>query len=184
MQVLRFAGGASPEKGAIERAIRQYVANINRGDVKAIVAACARHTSVVDGSPPYAWQTCRDWWRSYVSNNRSVGATLGVLAIGKVVYWEVAHDHAYFIYPATFTDTQGGKFVVYNGIGTMTLKLTRLGWLFTGSAWAWGANTLLARGGTGKRGQGGFNSSNAACGLRPPTGPRRADPDVRTIAVK
>lgn len=149
---LVFAGGASPEKSVIERTIREYVANINRGDVKAIVAACAPARVCGRWFPPYAWQTCRHWWSSYISNDRSLGATLGILAIGKVVYWEVAHDHAYFIYPVTFNDTQGGKSVAYSGIGTMTLKLTRRGWLFTGSAWAWGANSLLTRGGAGKGG--------------------------------
>lgn len=146
------AGGASPEKGAIERTIREYVADINHGDMKAIVAACARRASVVDGFPPYAWQTCRSWWKSYIPNDRSLGATLGTLSIGRLVYGEVAHHHAYFIYPATFTDTQRGNSVVYKGIGTLTLKLTRCRRLFTGSAWAWGANTLLARSGAGKGG--------------------------------
>jgi hypothetical protein len=92
-----FAGSALPEKVAIERVVRAFVANINRGDVRAIVGACAPHTSVIDGFPPYAWQTCRDWWKSHVSNSRSIGATLGALVIGKLLYWDVAYRRAYFI---------------------------------------------------------------------------------------
>jgi ketosteroid isomerase-like protein len=140
------ASGMSKSKAIIEKTIENYVADINKGDVKGIVTACASRTSIVDGFPPYAWQTCADWWKGYESNNKAIGATLGSLSIGKPIYTEEAGDHAYLIYPATFTDTQEGKQVVYRGIGTMTLKRTTHGWVFTGSAWAWGANSLLAKG--------------------------------------
>jgi len=143
------ASGMSKSKAIIEKTIENYVADINKGDLKRIVTACASRTSIVDGFPPYAWQTCADWWKGYESNNKAIGATLGSLSIGKPIYTEVAGDHAYLIYPATFTDTQEGKQVVYKGIGTMTLKKTKHGWIFTGSAWAWGANSLLAKGAAG-----------------------------------
>jgi hypothetical protein len=136
----------SNEKAIIETTIERYVADINRGDVEGIVSACASRTSIVDGFPPYAWWSCADWWRGYESNNRAIGATLGRLSIGKPVYTEVTGTHAYLIYPATFTDTQGGKKVVYKGIGTMTLEKRQHGWFFTGSAWAWGVNSLTAQG--------------------------------------
>ena len=144
------ASGKSDAKAIIENTIERYVADINKGDVKGIVTACASRTSIVDGFPPYAWQTCADWWKGYESNNKAIGATLGTLSIGKPVYTEVAGNHAYLIYPATFTDTQEGKQVVYKGIGTMTLQKVQRGWVFTGSAWAWGANSLLAKGKAGE----------------------------------
>ena len=46
---IAFARDASLEKSAIEMTIHEDVANIIRGDVKTVVAACAPHTSVVDG---------------------------------------------------------------------------------------------------------------------------------------
>ena len=46
---LAFARDASLEKSAIEMTIHEDVANFNRGDPKTVVAACAPHTSVVDG---------------------------------------------------------------------------------------------------------------------------------------
>jgi hypothetical protein len=41
--------------------IEKWVADMNKGDLKSAVAACAPHAAVVDGFPPYAWQTCADW---------------------------------------------------------------------------------------------------------------------------
>ncbi len=52
---------------------------------------------------------------------------------------------AHLIYPATFTDTQNGKRVVYQGIGTLVLRRMGEAWAFTGSAWAWGVNSHLAK---------------------------------------
>ena len=78
--------------------------------------------------------------------------------VGNVVHWDVTHGHAYFIDPTALIDAQGGKSVAYNGIGTMTWKLTRRGGPFNGSAWACGANSLLAMGGAGQGGQGRLSS--------------------------
>ncbi len=140
-----FASDTSRAKATIDKTVQKYIADMNKGDVKAIVAACAPRTSIVDDFPPYAWQTCADWWKDYESNNKVIGASLGTLSISHPVYTELAGDHAYSIYPATFTDTQNGKLVVYKGVGTMTLRKTQRGWVFTGSAWAWGVNNLLAK---------------------------------------
>lgn len=126
----------------VEATIEKWVSDFNKGDMRSFVAACARHAAVVDGFPPYAWQTCADWMRDYDVNNRAIGATPGSLSIGKAIYTEVTAGRAYFIYPATFADTQKGKPVVYKGTWTMTLQKTQAGWVFTGSASAWGVNDL------------------------------------------
>ena len=74
--------------------------------------------------------------------NKAIQATPGTLTIGKAIYIEIANNTAYYIYPATFKDTQKGKPVTYKGTWTMTLQKTPTGWVFTGSASAWGVNTL------------------------------------------
>lgn len=70
------ASGRSNAKVMIENTIAKYVADINKGDIKGIITACATHTAIVDGFPPYAWQTCADWWKDYESNNKVIGATI------------------------------------------------------------------------------------------------------------
>jgi ketosteroid isomerase-like protein len=126
----------------VNATIQKWVADFNKGDLKSVVAACAPRAAIVDGFPPYAWQTCADWINGYEANNKAIQATHGTLVIGKPIYTELMGDRAYSIYPATFTDTQKGKPVVYKGTWTMTLQKTHGGWVFTGSASAWGVNSL------------------------------------------
>ena len=120
----------------------RWVADFNKGDMKRFVAACAPRAAVVDGFPPYAWGSCGEWISAYEANNKAIGATPGTLTIGKAIYTEINGTHAYYISPATFRDTQKGKPVTYKGTWTMTLEKARGGWVFTGSASAWGVNTL------------------------------------------
>ena len=80
--------------------------------------------------------------KAYESNNKAIKATLGILSIGKPLYVEVRRNHAYLIYPVTFTDRQNGKPFFYKGSMTVTLQKTHSGWTFTGAASAWSANTL------------------------------------------
>lgn len=62
-----FAMAACPayasDTADVDATIERWVAQINRGDFKVVDAACAAHTAVVDGFPPYAWQSCFDWMR-------------------------------------------------------------------------------------------------------------------------
>jgi ketosteroid isomerase-like protein len=126
----------------VKAAIRKWVADFNKADFKAFVGACAPRAAVVDGFPPYAWQSCGEWIADYEKNNKALQATHGTLTIGNLIFEEIAGDRAYVIYPATFTDMQKGKEVVYKGTWTMTLRKGKGGWVFTGSASAWGVNTL------------------------------------------
>ncbi len=126
----------------VQATINKWIGSINKGDFKSVVSACAPSASIVDGFPPYAWQSCADWMRDYDANNKAIHGTRGTLSIGKPAYTELMGDHAYFIYPSTFTDTQKGKQVVYKGTMTMVLHKTPHGWVFTGAASAWGVNTL------------------------------------------
>lgn len=142
LAVLAAGPAAGSEASDVQAAVDKWVSDFNRGDLKSFVAACAPRAAVVDGFPPYAWLTCADWMSGYETNNKALNATHGTLSIGKPIYSEVANGHAYMIYPATFADTQQGKPVTYKGSWTMTLDRTPGGWVFTGSASAWGDNSL------------------------------------------
>lgn len=102
------------------------------GAWSAVTVACAPHAAIVDGFPPYAWQTCAGWMNGYEANNKTIQGASGVLSIGKLLYEELHGNDAYVIYASTFSNTQKGKPVVYKGTMTMTLRKTGHGWVFTG----------------------------------------------------
>jgi len=135
---------AAPDADAADAkaTIEKWKKDFNTGDFDSFISACAPLTAIVDGFPPYAWQTCADWTSDYQSNNEALQATHGTLEIGAPIYEEFSGNHAYLIYPATFSDTQQGKPVVYKGTWTITLETKGHGWVFTGSASAWGVNSL------------------------------------------
>ena len=139
-----LCSSAASASGAedVKATIGKWVADFNRGDIRSFVAACAPRAAVVDGFPPYAWQSCKEWMADYESNNKALQAAHGTLEIGKSIYEELNAQSAYMLYPATFTDTQRGKQVIYKGTWTMALQKTKRGWVFTGSASAWGVNSL------------------------------------------
>jgi hypothetical protein len=39
--------------------------DFNKGDKRSFLASCASHTAVIDGFPPYAWDTCSGWIHDY-----------------------------------------------------------------------------------------------------------------------
>lgn len=114
--------------------VTKLVRDINKGDFKAVATACAPRAAVVDGFPPYAWQTCAEWMKAYHVNNEAIHATLGTLSVRKVLWTDVQANHAYLTYPVTFTDTQNGKKFTYKGTMAVTLEKTQSGWVFTGVA--------------------------------------------------
>ena len=119
--------------------VKKLVTDINKGNFNAVAAACAPRASIVDGFPPYAWQTCADWMKGYQINNEAIHATLGTLSIGKLLWSDARAESAYLIYPVRFTDVQDGKKFIYQGTMTVTLEKTQRGWVFTGIASAWTA---------------------------------------------
>lgn len=141
-----FSIGASAQSDAratdAKAMIEKWISDFNAGDFESFISACAPQTAVVDGFPPYAWLTCADWIGDYQANNEALQATHGSLEIDKSIYEEFNGDHAYLIYPATFSDTQQGKPVIYKGTWTITLEAQGNGWTVTGSASAWGVNSL------------------------------------------
>jgi len=121
----------------VRTAIQKWVKDFNAGDMNAFLAGCAPSAAVIDGFPPYAWTTCADWMNDYHANSKAIQLTDGRLWIGKPAHVEVTDDHAYMIYPATFSDAEHGKPVVYRGSWTMTLQKVSGHWAITGSGSAW-----------------------------------------------
>lgn len=128
---------AASDQSDVAATIKKWVSDFNNGDRKAFLAACAPRTSVVDAFPPYAWSTCTDWMNDYKKNSQAIQLTEGTLWIGEPSYVDIAGSRAYAVYPATFSDNEKDKSVVYKGFWAMTLHKTTRGWVFTGSGSAW-----------------------------------------------
>lgn len=140
LAVLWGTPGVASNASDVQAMVKKLVSDVNKGDAKSVAAACAPHAAIVDGFPPYAWQTCLDWMNGYAANNKAIHATLGTLSIGKPTYTDIQGSHAYSVYPVTFTDTQNGKTFTYKGNMAVTLQKTMSGWVFTGIASAWGTS--------------------------------------------
>jgi ketosteroid isomerase-like protein len=128
---------AASDASDVAAVVSKWVDDFNKGDMRSFIAACAPAVSVIDGFPPYSWLNCADYMNDYRTNSKAIDLTDGRLWIGKPDYTDVTADHAYVIYPATFSDKEKGKPVVYKGAWTMTLQKRSGRWVFTGSSSAW-----------------------------------------------
>jgi ketosteroid isomerase-like protein len=139
-----LALGSTPARASNESeaqaVVTAWVGDFNRGDLKSFVARCVPRAAVLDGFPPYAWTGCADWMSAYASNSKAIRLTDGKLSIGRAVSAFSEGDRAYLVYPATFSDKEDGKPVVYNGTWTITLQKVAKGWAVTGSGSNWGGN--------------------------------------------
>jgi hypothetical protein len=128
---------AAADIDALNAQVQRWTAEMNAGHFKAVYAQCAPHAAVVDGFPPYAWDTCQGWMRDYVANNKRTKAANGTLTIGKPLWTDVNGSHALLTYDAVFTNVQDGKSMTYKGLWAVSLERTKLGWRVTGSGSAW-----------------------------------------------
>jgi ketosteroid isomerase-like protein len=136
-----FTGQAfAADVQALDAKVHKWTADMNAGNMKAFYAACAPHVAVVDGFPPYAWDSCQTWMRDYDANNRRVKAPRGTLTIGEPLWSDVNGDKALLTYAAVFTDVQDGKAMTYRGLWAVSFTHTKRGWLITGSGSSWRAD--------------------------------------------
>lgn len=139
------AARASDETDA-QAVVTAWVAEFNRGDLKAFVSRCAPHAAVIDGFPPYSWSGCADWMSAYVTNSKAIKLTDGQLSIGVPVSAFSDAGRVYLVYPATFSDKEDGKPVSYIGTWTITLEKTQNRWVGTGSGSNWGGDYTVRSG--------------------------------------
>lgn len=140
--ILASGTATASDESAVQSLVDKWIADLNRGDLKLVVAACSPRAAVVDAFPPYAWPTCGAWMSDYRKNNEATHAPLGKVSIGGPIYKEFSGKLAYVIYPVTFENTQDGKSVVYKGTWTITLRRAAGSWKITGSASAYSENNL------------------------------------------
>ena len=120
-------------------AVRQYVDDFNKGDVKAMAETFAVPASILDGLAPHVWQgptACQDWYRDVMAAGKREGATGYLVTLGEPSHVDITGHRAYVVVPATMTFRIQGKKVTQSGsVFTVALRKLAQGWRIT--AWAW-----------------------------------------------
>ena len=127
------------DTSGVSAAVNRAVAAFNQGDMKAWEASCASPASIVDEVRAAQLAGCggvRDWARAYAAYAKENGITGGMVTLGTAWHLTVSGNHAYAVYPATYTFKQHGKPMKEAGIFTLAFQKSSAGWLISGWAWA------------------------------------------------
>ncbi|CAM3068184.1 DUF4440 domain-containing protein [Sphingomonas antarctica] len=124
---------------AVEAPIRTMVAAFNKGDVPLAKTTHVAAPMILDEPiAPYVWSgptAFDDWIAALGKSEAAEGKTNGVVAIGTVTRETVTGDHAYVIFPSTYTFQQKG--MTMRETGSMTFALIKLGAAWKIAAWTW-----------------------------------------------
>lgn len=127
-------------QAAVLASVHGFVDGFNKGDTKALLAACADQTSILDEFPPHEWHgkgACAKWASDFDADAKKNGITDGAVTLGDPSHVDITSDRAYVVIPANYTFKQKGKPVSEIGsIITLTLQKGATGWRITGWAWA------------------------------------------------
>jgi ketosteroid isomerase-like protein len=123
--------------------VRNYIDAFNRGDAKAMAAAFALQSSILDGMAPHLWvgpTASQDWYRDVLAEGEQHGASDYRVTLDKPRHANVTGDAAYVVVPATMTFNLQGKQVTQTGaVFTVALRKAEEGWRIAAWAWAKGA---------------------------------------------
>jgi ketosteroid isomerase-like protein len=140
LALLAFAAPTlATEKTDAMAIVNKFVDSFNKGDVKAVAAACTEEASILDEFPPYEWHgtgACAKWTAAYDADAKKNGITDGIVTLGAPRHVSVSADRAYVVVPANYKFKQNGKPVQEIGSTlTVALQNTSAGWRIT--AWSW-----------------------------------------------
>jgi ketosteroid isomerase-like protein len=131
---------AAAATAGVMSTVHQFVDNLNKGDLKTALAACASPASIIDEFSPHEWQgstACAEWLRAYNADARRRGITDTLVTLGTPWHVDVAGNRAYVVVPANYSYKQDGKPVMESGsIFTVALRKAGNDWRITGWAWA------------------------------------------------
>ena len=141
MVAVIFAAGSAraSDKTDVMAAVHQFIDGFNKGDVKAVVAACADPASIVDEFPPYVWQgakACADWATDFDANSKKEKITDPLVTLGKARHVDVTGDRAYVVLTANYTYKQNGKEMAEPG-SSITIALQKVAAVWRMTGWAW-----------------------------------------------
>jgi ketosteroid isomerase-like protein len=132
--------------------VQNYLDAFNRGDAKAMAAAFAPSSSILDGMAPHFWQgptASQDWYRDVLAEGEQHGASDYRVTLDEPRHVNVTGDAAYVVVPATMTfNLQGNQVTQTGAVFTVALRKLADGWCIVAWAWAKGAQGGSAGGGS------------------------------------
>jgi len=133
---------AGPDTTGVMASVHRFVDAFNKGDTKAVAAACSAQTSIIDEFPPHEWHGaggCAKWMQDYDAAAKQEGITDGVVTLGTPRHIDITADRAYVVVPADYAYKQKAKPVKETGsLFTLVLQKSAAGWRIVG--WAWTKN--------------------------------------------
>ena len=136
---LAIAPSAAAQQADVMAAVHRFGDAFNKGDTKAVNAACSDQAVVIDEFPPYVWHgpgTCGKWMDAYAADATKNKITDGQVTLGKELHVDVTGDRAYVVLPARYAFKKDGKPVSEDSSSiTLALQKTATAWTITG--WAW-----------------------------------------------
>jgi len=142
LTALLRGAAAGPDTAGVMASVHQFVDAFNKGDAKAVAAACSDQTSIVDEFPPHEWHGaggCAKWMQDYDAAAKQEGITDGVVTLGTPRHIDITADRAYVVVPADYAYKQKAKPVKETGsLFTLVLQKSAPGWRIVG--WAWTKN--------------------------------------------
>lgn len=135
-----FAQATGSQAAAVMAPINQFVDAFNKGDMKAVLAACTDVTSIIDEFPPHEWHgagACARWVADYDADATKNGIKNGVVKLMNTRHVDVTASRAYVVMVADYLYWQNGKpFQESGSTFTFALRKTEAGWSIIGWAWA------------------------------------------------
>jgi ketosteroid isomerase-like protein len=136
---------AASDTGASDTAsllatVKHWKSSFNKGDIKAVIAACASDAVVIDEVAPFSWRgpdACSHWADAVGASFDQDKVTQVVMTMGKPWRATVDGNHGYFVAPAKLNYLIASKPGTETGsVITMTLVKEGADWRFSGIAWS------------------------------------------------
>jgi hypothetical protein len=138
--LLLVTGAAHAGDAAVEAPVRQLVAALNAGNVKAASATHIAAPTLIDEAAPYFWsgpKAVERWYADLDASEKASGIKDGVVAIGTPVRELVSGSQAYVVWPATYSYEKKTVPLRETAQWVFTLVKQESGWKI--ASWAWAA---------------------------------------------
>lgn len=129
----------TPPRAEVLQPVRQFVANMNAGNLETAFTACGEDMSILDNVPPFAWQgkdACQRWADALNANSATQGISDLIFELGEPAVLHADLERAYAVLPARYTFQQNGSADVGKGTLTVALRNTTSGWQMTAFSFA------------------------------------------------
>ncbi|MDQ2929357.1 MAG: nuclear transport factor 2 family protein [Gemmatimonadota bacterium] len=137
--LLSVAPSAAAQQSDVMAAVHRFGDAFNKGDTKAVNAACSDQAVIIDEFPPYVWRgpgTCGKWMDAYAADATKNKITDGQVTLGKELHVDITGDHAYVVMPARYVFKKDGK-PVSEDSSSITMVLQKRATEWTVAGWAW-----------------------------------------------